>query len=60
MAKSPSAIANIEQEIKDTSARADLYEARARLAVAQAEIAKAHCDRKRSVMELEALNQKKK
>jgi len=61
MAKSPAKAADsIESQVKDSMARADLYEARARISVAQTTIAQSQLDRKKIQKELDAFVSKKK
>ena len=51
---------SIEAQIKDSAARADLYEARARIAIAQTTISRAQLERRKIQSELDALLAKKK
>ena len=51
---------SIEAQIKDSAARADLYEARARIAIAQTAISRSQLERRKIQSELEAFLAKKK
>lgn len=55
-----SAVSDIAKQTKDAVERADLFEARARIALAQAEISRGHLERARYLSEIEALEKKGK